>query len=348
MQDIEFGPPSHGTQGSWRRQLAYAHRSSESLTRRLELPDTVRRSAEAGAETFPLVVPESYAERIVPGNPRDPLLLQVLPSVQETENDPDFVADPVGDCHAETTPGMLHKYEGRALLITTGVCAVHCRYCFRRHFPYADAPGGIEAWQPALREIERDPSIEEILLSGGDPLTRTDAWLAQLVSQLEAIPHVRRLRIHTRLPIVIPDRVTEELLGWMTGCRLPIVVVVHANHPQELSDDCVAALQRLKKSCSLLLNQSVLLRGVNDDARVLAELSKRLIDAGVQPYYLHQLDRVQGAQHFEVSVEKGLELMEELRRQLPGYAVPRYVQEIAGEPYKVELPHAATFCRDEA
>jgi EF-P beta-lysylation protein EpmB len=220
------------------------------------------------------------------------------------------------------------------LLITTGACAVHCRYCFRRHYPYSEGPRSIDDWQPAIDRLAADPSIDEVLLSGGDPLTLVDEQLAELARRLAEIPHLRRLRIHTRLPIVIPQRVTSELLDWLSGTRLAPIMVVHANHPQEIDAATAGALTKLIDAGVPVLNQSVLLRGVNDHAEALIDLSRRLIDLRVMPYYLHQLDRVQGAAHFEVPISRGLELVAQMRAALPGYAVPRYVQEIAGDAHK--------------
>ena len=325
--------------GSWRDQLRTAIRDPDALIDRLDLPDALRDGARRAAEQFGLVVPEAFVARMATADATDPLLAQVLPIA--AENAPatgEFVADPCGEADAVRAPGLLQKYHGRALLIVTGVCAVACRYCFRRHFPYEDSPAGFSQWQPALDEIARSPELEEIILSGGDPLMRPDRWLAELVARLEAIPHVRRLRIHTRLPIVIPDRVDEALLSWLSTTRLAPTVVVHANHPAEIDDACGGALLRLVKAGVPVLNQSVLLRGINDDADCLAELSRRLLDVRVMPYYLHQLDPVAGAQHFEVPVERGLELVAELRRRLPGFGVPRYVREVAGAAHKIELP----------
>lgn len=269
-----------------------------------------------------------------PGDPADPLLRQVLPWDAETLDQPDFTADPVGDAEARLAPGLLQKYNGRALLVTTGACAVHCRYCFRRHYPYSAGPRSPDDWQPAIDQIAADPAIDEVLLSGGDPLTLVDSHLAELTRRLAAIPHLRRLRIHTRLPIVIPQRVTGELLAWLRGTRLTPVVVVHANHAQEIDDSVAAPLARLVDAGIPVLNQSVLLRGVNDTAAALIDLSRRLVDLRVMPYYLHQLDRVAGAAHFEVPISRGLELLATIRAALPGYAVPRYVQEVAGETHK--------------
>ena len=290
--------------------------------------------AEKTAAGFPLFAPREFIARMEVGNPHDPLLRQVLPIGEELVERKGFTSDPVGDLAAQAAPGMLHKYHGRALLITTGACAVHCRYCFRRSYPYSDGPRSLADWEPALEAIADDSTIEEVLLSGGDPLTIVDSQLAALVERLEAIEHVRRLRIHTRLPIVIPQRVNDELLSWLKSTRLAPIVVVHANHPHEIDDPVVHSLARLVDAGIPVLNQSVLLRGVNDDASALIELSKRLVNLRVMPYYLHQLDRVQGAAHFEVPVCRGIEIVEEMRRQLPGYAIPRYVQEIAGDDGK--------------
>jgi len=220
-------------------------------------------------------------------------------------------------------PGILQKYHGRALLITTGACAVHCRYCFRRHFPYEEVPHSEAAWDAALTAIAEDRSIGEVILSGGDPLMLVDERLASLTKKIAAIPHVRRLRVHTRLPIMIPARVTEELLAWLTGGRLTPIMVIHANHAQELDNKVAQSLASLQQAGVVLLNQAVLLRGVNDSVAAQVALSERLIEIGVVPYYLHQLDRVTGTAHFEVPIAEGLKLMKEIRAQLPGYAVPR-------------------------
>lgn len=302
------------------------------LCRLLDLPESFASQA-AGAD-FPLFVPRPYLARIRRGDPRDPLLRQVLPVADELQTAAGFHADPLGEGAAMRAAGLLHKYAGRVLMVTTGACAVHCRYCFRRHFPYEQSPRSLAQWQAALDAIAADESIHEVILSGGDPLMLVDELLAPLSERLAGIDHVRRLRIHTRLPIVIPQRVTDELLGWLRGARLTPVMVVHANHAAELDDGVAAALGRLVDAGVPLLNQAVLLRGVNDSADALAELCERLVDLRVMPYYLHQLDRVQGAAHFEVPQNEGQRLMDELRRRLPGYAVPRYVREIEGEPHK--------------
>jgi EF-P beta-lysylation protein EpmB len=321
----------------WQQALKAAVRDVHELCSLLELPPAFAAAARAGAADFPVFAPREYIARMRPGDATDPLLRQVLPRAEESLDLPGFAADPVGDREATLSPGLLQKYQGRVLMVTTGACAVHCRYCFRRHFPYAESPRSIAQWEPAIRQIEADPSIHEVILSGGDPLTLVDDLLEQLAQRLASIEHLRRLRIHTRLPIVIPQRVTSELLSWLTGTRLAPVMVVHANHPAEIDDSVAAALARLVDAGVPVLNQAVLLRGVNDTAEVMAELCERLVDLRVFPYYLHQLDRVAGAAHFEVPEATGLALIEALRARLPGYAVPRYVRETSGESYKLPL-----------
>lgn len=324
--------------GDWRRSLAEAIRDPHELLTRLGLAAFGSRLSAGGAsQDFPLLVPKSFLRRMKSGDINDPLLRQVLPHVEEGHDASGFTSDALDEASYRKAPGLLHKYHGRALLVLTGACAVHCRYCFRRHYPYSQEPKRLDDWEPAFMAIEQDESIREVLLSGGDPLMLMDERLAAVVRRLDSIPHLRRLRIHTRLPIVLPDRVTLELLDLLAATRLAPVVVVHANHPHELVADCALALRQLTQSGLMVLNQAVLLRGINDSVDVLAELSERLIDLGIKPYYLHQLDRVTGTAHFEVPEERGRAMMEILRRRLPGYAVPQYVRETPGEPFKVPL-----------
>ena len=324
-------------QKSWKRILKEAIRDPVELCRLMQLPSEYVAAAEKASSLFSVFVPHGYLAKMRVGDPDDPLLRQVLPQFEELCGDVGFTPDPVGDLAAALVPGLLQKYHGRVLMVTTGACAIHCRYCFRRHFPYSDTPRSIDEWQPALDRIASDPSIEEVLLSGGDPLTLVDELLAELAERLSELPHVRRLRIHTRLPIVIPERVTGELLAWLRATRLTPVMVVHANHPDELDSAVGRALAQLVDAGIPVLNQAVLLRGVNDDLATLTELCRRLVDHRVQPYYLHQLDRVSGAAHFEVPLSQGVRLMEGLRAKLPGYAVPQFVQEKEGQSYKVPL-----------
>ncbi|MGD9644747.1 MAG: EF-P beta-lysylation protein EpmB [Pirellulales bacterium] len=321
----------------WQLALRDAIRDPAELCSLLGIDAAQLGISTVAARDFPMLVPRGYAARMRHGDAGDPLLRQVLPLAAELERPAGFSADPVGDIAAELIPGLLHKYRSRVLLVTTGACAINCRYCFRRHYAYDELPSAAEAWASALEAIAADSSIEEVILSGGDPLTISDARLAPLAQQVAAIEHVRRLRIHSRLPIVLPQRVDDALLAWLSGTRLTAIMVVHANHPAELSGDVAAALTRLAAAGVLLLNQAVLLAGVNDNVDILAELSRRLVELRVNPYYLHQLDRVAGAGHFEVPLERGQQLVEQLRARLPGYLVPRYVQEVPGEPAKRPL-----------
>jgi len=261
----------------------------------------------------------------------------VLPQLAENDIVPGFAVDAVGDLAARESRGVLHKYEGRALLIASGSCAINCRYCFRRHFPYGEEIAAAGQWRHAIEHLRADRSITELILSGGDPLALATSKLEELTGALATLPQVVRLRIHTRLPIVLPERVDEPFCRWLAALPLQKVVVLHANHANELDASVDAACRALRDAGATVLNQSVLLRGINDDAATLIELSERLFAAGVLPYYLHQLDRVQGAAHFEVSDAHALELLEAMRGQLPGYLVPRLVREVAGDRSKRPL-----------
>jgi EF-P beta-lysylation protein EpmB len=284
-----------------------------------------------------MLVPCGYAALMEPGNPDDPLLRQVLPLPVEGEPNPGFSLDPVGDRRAALAPGLLQKYRGRALMVSTPACAIHCRYCFRRHYPYAHQALSADGGAAAIAAIAADPTITEVILSGGDPLMLDDETLAALIGALSAIPHLERLRIHTRLPVVLPARITPQLCQVLVQTRLRLVVVIHANHPRELSAAAGGALDRLRGIGAVLLNQSVLLRGVNDAPDTLSDLSVRLFHYSVLPYYLHLLDRVQGAAHFEVPEEEASRIMSALRVRLPGYLVPRLVREEAGTATKIPI-----------
>ncbi|NLO79874.1 MAG: EF-P beta-lysylation protein EpmB [Xanthomonadaceae bacterium] len=322
----------------WQQELADAIRDPAELLSLLELDPALLPAAQAAAAQFPLRVPRGFVARMRPGDPHDPLLRQVLPLADELRPAQDYLVDPVGDLEAMRAGGVLHKYHGRVLLVITGACAIHCRYCFRRHFPYAEANAAAGGFAAALDYIRARPDISEVILSGGDPLVLNDRRLSELARQLAAIPHLRRLRIHSRLPIVLPSRIDADLLDWLTGTRLQPVLVVHANHPRELSDEVAAAAARLRERGVTLLNQAVLLAGVNDDAEVLVELSERLFALGILPYYLHALDRVQGASHFN-SDQALRSLLPKLRARLPGYLVPRAVREEPGRASKTPLPY---------
>lgn len=321
----------------WHRELAEAISDPAELLRELALPATLLPAALAASRQFGLRVPRAYLTRMRKADANDPLLRQVLPLAEELEARTGFSRDPVGDLNAMRVPGLLQKYRGRVLLVTTGACAVHCRYCFRRHFPYADAnPAGAD-WTHALEHIAADDSISEVILSGGDPLTMSDRRLADLATRLGRIPHLRRLRLHTRLPVVLPSRVDERLLDWLGKVPLQRIVVLHANHPNELDSAVHDAACRLADAGVSLLNQAVLLRGINDSVTILEQLSERLFAAGVLPYYLHQLDAVEGAAHFAVDETSATELLRQLQNRLPGYLVPRLVRELPGAPAKQPL-----------
>ncbi len=321
----------------WQTALGQAITDPAELLEVLGLGPEWLPAARDAARAFPLRVPRGFVARMRRGDPADPLLRQVLPLAEERQAVEGFGADPVGDLAAHKAPGVLHKYQGRVLLTATGACAIHCRYCFRRHFPYAEANASAEHWRAALDYVTAHPDVREVILSGGDPLTLSDRRLAEFVRTIEDIPQVERLRLHTRLPVVLPERVTPELCAWLSGTRLKTVVVIHANHAQELDATARAACKRLADSGVTLLNQSVLLRGVNDSVTSLARLSETLFAAGVLPYYLHQLDRVQGAAHFEVSDATARMLLAGLNACLPGYLVPRLVREVAGAAGKTLL-----------
>ena len=322
---------------TWQQELAEAITSPEELAAVLGLEATDLTGARQAGARFRLRVPRSFVARMRPGDPNDPLLRQVLPLAAELADEAAYVEDPVGERSALRARGLLQKYRGRALLITTPTCAVHCRYCFRREFPYEEPSGAAPRWSEALAAIAADGSLEEIILSGGDPLSLSNARLENLTRALAAIPHLRRVRVHTRQPVVLPARVDEGLTRWLRGSVLPIVFVLHINHPNELDAELVAACARLRATGITLLNQSVLLAGVNDDVEVLAELSRKLFTAGVLPYYLHALDRVRGAAHFAVSDERARLLAGQLAARLSGYLVPRLVREEPNAPAKLAL-----------
>lgn len=320
---------------SWQQELASSIRSSHDLLAELGLPEVPL--PDSSRDSFPVLVPRSFLRRMEHGNPRDPLLLQVLQQPAENEVVDGFVSDPVGDSAARSAPGLLQKYAGRVLLMTTGTCAVHCRYCFRREYPYDSEPATLEALEPAFAEIRNDSSVTEVILSGGDPLVFSDSRLRKLLKVIDAIEHVQRIRIHTRVPIVIPSRVTRDLLLMLNSLRAQAIMVVHSNHANEIQGACSDALRDLVRTGIPVLNQAVLLKGINDSTAALGDLCETLVNLGIIPYYLHQLDRVNGAAHFEVDDATGLRIVEELRHRLPGYAVPDFVREIEGAESKTPI-----------
>ncbi|WP_243049776.1 EF-P beta-lysylation protein EpmB [Dyella sp. RRB7] len=328
--------PATTHQADWRQLWREAITDANALLAMLGLEHLASRlpADDAG---FALRVPRGFVSRMRPGDARDPLLLQVLPQLAELDQVPGFSTDAVGDMAARSAQGVLHKYDGRALLIASGSCAINCRYCFRRHFPYGDEMAAAGQWRKALEHVRQDTSIRELILSGGDPLSLATAKLEELTQGLAELPHVIRLRIHTRLPVVLPERIDTAFQRWLADLPLQKVVVLHANHANEFDPGVDAACARLRDAGATLLNQSVLLAGINDDAEILAALSERLFAAGVLPYYLHQLDRVQGAAHFEVDDTRALALLEALRQRLPGFLVPKLVREVGGEASKRPL-----------
>lgn len=331
-QRIPTSSPEH-----WQSVLAGAVRSGQELLRLLQLADSPLAEQLGGEQDFPVLVPQPFLALMRPGDADDPLLRQVLGHQEEERQAPGYVTDPLGELQANVRPGVVHKYHGRVLLIAAGGCAVNCRYCFRRHFPYADNRVGRKQWQQALEYVAADSSISEVILSGGDPLLLADDALQQLCEQIAEIAHVRRLRIHSRVPVVIPQRLTDELVTLLADSRLQTTLVLHINHPAEISPALVAGLQPLRSQRVTLLNQTVLLAGVNDDAQLLCDLSEALFAAGVLPYYLHRLDLVQGAHHFAVEQERIYSLYRHMKEHLPGYLLPRLVCEEAGQPHKTQL-----------
>lgn len=322
------------TTSDWQTALAQAITDPRQLLTALKLSPEQLLISDQACLDFPLRVPQGFVKRMQPGDPYDPLLRQVLPIRQELMLVAGFNRDPLKEQQVNPIPGLLHKYYGRVLLTMTGTCAIHCRYCFRRHFPYSDNNPGTQGWQQAMQYIAKDPSITEVILSGGDPLLIKDEPLSLLIKQLAEIKHVERLRIHSRLPIVLPERITDSLISCLTQTPLQPIMVIHCNHPKEIDASVKIAMKKFQTANITLFNQSVLLKGVNDDAKVLIALSKALFNIGVIPYYLHLLDRVQGAAHFEVSEKKARALYADIIKNLPGYLVPKLVREEAGAAAK--------------
>jgi EF-P beta-lysylation protein EpmB len=319
---------------NWQQQLSEAYSSIEDLCQYLQLPIESLPVSNAASINFPLRVPISFAACMEKGNPDDPLLKQVLPTQEELFAYPGFNNDPVGDLQSATKTGVLHKYHGRVLLINTGSCAINCRYCFRRNFPYADLQLSKQSEQAAINYIQADTSLSEVILSGGDPLLLSDARLAKLIQQLDEIEHIKRIRIHSRLPIVLPARITDTLIDTLEQSSKQIVMVVHCNHANEINSRVITAFNALKTHGITLFNQSVLLKGVNDQAAILCALSEKLFSHGVIPYYLHLLDKAAGTGHFEITETTARAIINEVQATLPGYLVPKLVKEVAGERSK--------------
>ena len=321
---------------NWLKQLSNAISDPTKLLEALEIDPTPWQAGFAARNLFALRVPLSFVERMEKGNPHDPLLRQVLPLSEEFEVHEGYSADPLEE-QDNAIPGLLHKYKNRALMIVKGGCAVNCRYCFRRHFPYQDNKGSKSVWQTSLEYVAQHPEINEVLLSGGDPLMAKDSELKWLVNAIESIPHIKTVRIHSRLPVVIPARITDELCQILSTTRLNVVLVNHINHANEINDELKLALSKLRRSGVILLNQGVVLKGVNNCVNSLKNLSESLFDAGVLPYYMHVLDKVQGAAHFYISDEEAKQHMQGLMAEVSGYLVPKLTREIGGRSSKTPL-----------
>ncbi|MEH6469838.1 MAG: EF-P beta-lysylation protein EpmB [Halopseudomonas sp.] len=322
---------------SWQRYLAEAVTDPKLLLERLGLPLALLPQLQAANQQFSLRVPQPFLDLIEPGNINDPLLQQVLPQATELEVHPGYNHDPLQEADSNPQQGVIHKYHGRLLLVISGGCGINCRYCFRRHFPYQQNQLGAEQWQQALDYLRLHPEVDEVIFSGGDPLVTPDSRLFKMLEDLEQLPQLKRLRFHTRLPVVIPQRLTSEFNQRLQQSHLQSIIVLHINHPNEVSELLKDLLQPLRQSGITLLNQSVLLKGINDCSETLATLSHKLFDAGIMPYYLHRLDPVAGAAHFDIATTRAQQLAGELSVKLPGYLVPKLTQEIPGAPAKVQL-----------
>jgi EF-P beta-lysylation protein EpmB len=321
---------------SWQKELANVVTDPKQLLEMLELDADLYKQHFSVRKLFPVRVPRPFIARMTKGDINDPLLKQVMPNQAENKIVPGYVTDPLEE-HDTVAEGLLHKYNNRVLMIVKAGCAVNCRYCFRRHFPYADNSPNKQRWQPALNYINEHPEINEVIFSGGDPLMASDQHLAWLVSELEKIPHLSRIRIHSRLPVVIPERISEELIELFKSSRLAIILVLHINHANEIDEQLKKQCLRLHEQGIRLYNQSVLLRGINDSGSQLAHLSEKLFECYIQPYYLHLFDPVQGAAHFDVSEQQAQIIYQQLLTLLPGFLVPKLVRETAGEPSKTPI-----------
>jgi EF-P beta-lysylation protein EpmB len=326
-----------GKSNSWQTAMVQSITDPEELFELLGLDSAHLEAAKSAANLFPLQVPHSFVARMQKGNLDDPLLRQILPLGAELIETPGYQNDPLEEAKFNPVPGLLHKYTGRVLLTIVGVCGVNCRFCFRRHFPYTENNPGSEGWDRALNYIAQDESINEVILSGGDPLVVSDKILHNFSEKLNHIPHIKRLRIHSRMPIVLPERITKEFIEWVSQLQQKLILITHCNHPQEINQTVRDAMTMLADAGVTLLNQSVFLKGVNDNVDTLTELSETLFDAGIQPYYLHALDKVQACAHFDLELPDAQRLHWEMSQRLSGYLVPKFVCERPGAPAKISL-----------
>lgn len=322
---------------NWQTELRKLVSTAGELGQQLALSTDHIQAMQLASRDFPVRIPQTFLDRIPLRNPDDPVLKQFIPDIAELDQTPGYDADPVQEFALIPVPGLVHKYKGRVLLVVSSHCPVHCRYCFRRHFPYQENRNGRQDWQQAIAYIQSDPSIHEVIYSGGDPLSATDEQLHWITTELARIPHLKRLRIHTRFPVVIPSRITDSCIDWLAGSRLQASLVLHCNHPRELTPELEKGLQALRQSGVTLLSQSVLLKGINDNLPTLVALCEGLYARGVLPYYLHLLDKVQGAAHFDLPEQVAIDLYQSLQAELPGYLVPKLVREEAGRPAKTRI-----------
>ena len=329
---------SESTELSWNQQLKGAFRNVSELLSYLDLGISDLSERQAASISFPVLVPKPFADLMETGNIHDPLLLQVLPQSEELEKNPDFIEDPLAEKHTNIEKGLIHKYNSRVLLIVAGGCAVNCRYCFRRHFPYENNRLTDDDWNGIYEYLKSDNSIDEVIFSGGDPLMLSDQQLAKRIQQLEKIPHLKRLRIHSRLPVVIPSRITEQFIKILHSSKLDCVMVFHINHAHEISSELIDKAQQLRAAKVHLLNQSVLLKHINDTVETQVALSLKLFESGILPYYLHLLDRVAGAHHFEVNESQAKQVYQGLINRLSGYLIPKLVREESGKGSKTPVP----------
>nr|WP_244959800.1 EF-P beta-lysylation protein EpmB [Marinomonas primoryensis] len=334
MQIFDVIPIQTKNNISWSQHLSQALTSLPELVKHLGLSEKLSQQGIEAHQSFKLLVPRPYLSRIEYGNPNDPLLLQILPSAAEMQKVIGYTKDPLEEADHNPQKAIVHKYKRRLLVITTGTCAVNCRYCFRRHFPYGDNQLAQAEWQSVIEYLEKHPEVNEVILSGGDPLMMKDALLADKIRLLEALPQIKRLRIHSRLPVVIPARVCDDMLTWINKSRLDIIMVWHINHANEMDNELAQAAFKLKQAGVTLLNQGVLLKGINDTVDAQVNLSEAVFDAGILPYYMFTLDPVEGAAHFDISIEDAQRLMGKVAAELPGYLVPRLAKEIPGKPAK--------------
>lgn len=322
---------------SWQSLLKQSHIDAKALLSQLDLPESLLAGIEVGHSLFSLRVPQPYLDRIEKGNPSDPLLRQILPIAEEANLQPGYVTDPLEEKNSNPIPGLIHKYKSRVLLMGSGACAINCRYCFRRHFPYEDNGLSSERMDQIVGYLNQHPEINEVILSGGDPLATPDKRLQLLADKLASVSHLKRLRIHSRLPVVIPQRITDDLVDILASSRLKVIWVLHINHAQEIDTNLIDAVAKLTQKQMIVLNQSVILRGVNNSVKALSNLSERLFDADILPYYLHAFDPIQGASHFDVTDDDVIKLWQSLQKELPGFLLPRLVREIPNRPSKTLL-----------